>query len=362
MPKSKYFPFGFWNSPTAVAPPTPKLSDGSDGDLVILNGQTVQITAGSIKSYNSIDIQAGGTLEIVGAEAWTQIACRNAFNLDGTIRGRTTENAATYTLGADNWGLGGPYSHTVLQAPGGAGGDSASAPGFPGGSQSNGHGGGGNGHSIADQGSGDPACVPYTQGGDGESDGEGHSTIFQIDTFTCPVLTGFAPGGTSGNGGNGSSGNNAIGISSEAAYFSNTFGGNGGGGGGGAGIGNVFKSAYATAESGAGGGARGAHGRHIFILAEEGISGSGTIDMNGDVGFNGGAMSNLNGGKGGGGAGGSAGRVAIRYPSSKSITATVSTSGGSGGLRSTGGYDDTLTPATDGSNGFSTLVNDIGTY
>ena len=64
---------------------------GDLGDLTILNGETVTISAGSIYDYNDIDIQVGGTLEIddVNNEAnLTEIYAKN-FVIDGQILGRS---------------------------------------------------------------------------------------------------------------------------------------------------------------------------------------------------------------------------------------------------------------------------------
>jgi hypothetical protein len=99
----------------------------------------------------------------------------------------------------------------------------------------------------------------------------------------------------------------------------------------------------------------------VFILAEEGISGTGSIDMSGDSGYNGGGAPvglATQAGGGGGGAGGSAGKVTLRYPVANSITPSVLANGGSGGSSSPGGYFDN---GANGSAGSST-TNDIGTY
>ncbi len=355
MPRRNYFPFAMFGQGSGG--PVAKLSSGADGDLVILNGQTVQINAGVIKSYNSIDIQTGGTLQIIGAEAWTQIACRNTFILDGQIVGFTSEDATTYTLPADNW-LAGLYSHTVLQTNGGAGGNAQDATNYGigyGGAQSGGHGGGGGGQAGS-------SCQASGNGGNGVSNGA-NGGYEDVDTTTCSVGTGGSSGGTGNQGGHGSPGQRAVGsLTSLAACIPLGHGGSGGGGGGGAsGIYN-FKGSWTVFGSGAGGGHRGSHGRHVFILAEEGITGSGTIDMDGENGFSGGGAPSGGtsaGGGGGGGAGGSAGKVAIRYPSGKPLTPSISTNGGSGGSSSPSGYANL---GSGGSNGFNTLVNDIGTY
>jgi len=340
-------PFGF------LAPQTTSLVDGSDGDLVILNGQTVQITAGSIKSYNSIDIQLGGILEIVGAEAITQIGCRNSFICNGIFRGRTTQDVGTKSIGADNW-LGLPWSHTQSQSAGGRGGpgNQSNGGGGNGGNQVNGHAGGGGGFS-----NGVTSCV-QANGGNGNANGANQNIYYNNGICSAAPATSF--GGTGNQGGHGSPGTIANAQTSLAIAISSSYGGNGGGGGGGAGMAEslvIKATTYFSGFSGAGGGARGEHGRHVFILAEKGITGTGIIDFGGGAGYNGGGQIGFhNGGGGGGGAGGAGGAVWIRHFGA-SVTPTIITSGGAGGSRSplnTGGvpgYYYTGNPFADAQNG-----------
>lgn len=358
---AKILPFSF------ITAGRGSLVDGSDGDLVVLNGQTVQLTAGNIYSYNSIDIQVGGVLEIIGAEAITQVGCKNNFICNGTFRGKTTEDVALRSLGSDNW-LGSSYNHTQVQSVGGRGGNSGSSVGVGrsgglGGSQSNGHAGGGGG--SAEGSPSEPVTgAIYTNGGNGQSNGQ--DNIYYMDDFSSPFLTGFGTsfGGIGNQGGHGSPGSPTIGsptVTNTATAFSASSGGNGGGGGGGAGVPSEFTlktdTQYYGGNGGAGGGARGEHGRHVYILAEKGITGSGLIDFAGNPGYNGGGATFFaSSGGGGGGAGGSGGAIWIRHYGD-SITPTITSSAGAGGSRSplnTGGvpgYYYFADPARDPANG-----------
>lgn len=354
-------PFGF------LALQASYISDGSDGDLVILNGQTVNLVGGDIKSYSSIDIQLGGTLNI-GDGSVVQIACQGSFICNGQIRGTTTNNVANISFN-DFW-LVEALSHTHTQSNGGAGGGGSqgNAPGSinlnNGGAQSNGHGGGGGGWN-----GGNLTCLNAGTGGNGQSNG-GAGGHYDTNTLTCyasPHANGGA-GGTGNQGGHGSPGYwSNVGQTSLAAAKANAYGGNGGGGGGGAGaVSGPVKGNYSSFSTGAGGGARGAHGTHVFILAEEGISGTGTINMSGSNGYNGGGLrtsgpSNAghNAGGGGGGAGGSGGAIWIR--TNDSVTPSISSAPGAGGVNSPqhpgGGNNSYVKGGAPGSSGVTGITN-----
>jgi hypothetical protein len=407
MPKRSYFPFGHFNK--GVGGSLPKISDGSDGDLVILNGQTVQITAGGIYSYNSIDIQAGGVLEIVGIEsAVTQVACRNYFICNGTFRGKYTEVAVgNISLPSDNW-LGLSFSHSQSQSNGGWGGcgynasksniagnyitelggiysDIGNSWQGVGGNQFQGNGGGG-GAGNSNDALNDPQ-LPFNSysisGTGGRQYTSAEETTCQLRTIASQngfagSLNGFDGGYSSDVGANQSIDGGAFGGTGGifgnggVAYADGTTspvrtlaqlrtifkGANGAIAGGGAPV-FEFKSSFATVGyPGGAGGSRGEHGRRVFILAEEGISGSGTIDFSGNAGYNatqtyslapGSSGSILNqialvGGGGGGGAGGSGGAVWIRHFGTSTVTPTILSSGGSGGLRSRFNSQFTLAP------------------
>jgi len=112
-----------------------------DGDLIISNGQTVDISSGSVKRYSSLNIESGGTLRIIGNNlALTEIAVNGDVTINGQIIGDgffvgSSINKVSEITGEN-------ISFNILQASGGNGG--ASAPTVRGGgSQHSGNGGGG---------------------------------------------------------------------------------------------------------------------------------------------------------------------------------------------------------------------------
>lgn len=385
------------------------LVDGSDGDLVVLNGQTHQLTAGQIYSFNSIDVQAGGILEIVGIEsAVTQVGCLNSFICNGIFRGKYTEVAVgNVGLGADNW-LGLSFSHSQSQSNGGWGGcgynasksnvggnyitesggiysDIGGAWQGVGGNQFQGNGGGGGAGNATDV-SSDPQS-PFnsynTSGTGGRQYTSAEETTCNLRTIASQngfagSLNGFDGGYSSDVGANQSIDGGAFG--GTGGIFGNggvvyadgttspvrtltqlrtTFkGANGAMGGGGAPVGEFKGSFGPNGYGGGAGGSRGEHGRRVFILAEQGILGSGTIDFAGNAGYNatqtyslaaGSSGSIINqialvGGGGGGGAGGAGGAVWIRHFGTSTVTPTILSGGGSGGLRSRFNSQFTLAP------------------
>lgn len=269
---------------------------GSLGDLVILDGETVNIPAGDIYDYMSIDIQAGGTLNIDATltPELTQIYCKNNFNLDGKITGKRIGNAGTFEKIT---GVGETVEFTIIQNLGGNGqaGNSTS-----GGSGLNGFGGGGGGASGV------------TFGGNGGSGG-------------APGAPGVSTGSSGGTafGGPGGVGNFTLGDGLSNTSFTTSrggqWGGRGGGSGGGGGAAGVFGRAPAVgAYGGAGGGYKGQHGVGLYLYLEGTVSGTGHIDLKGTNGFNGANAITVGqglfgfGGAGGGGAGGSGGTLFVR--------------------------------------------------
>lgn len=298
-----------------------------DGDLLVLNGQTVNIAEGSIKQYKSIQIDAGGILQITGTTgAWTEIGCSGNCIVNGQIiaragyDGTATHNGGTFTK-SSAFGLGN-LSYTIAQQNGGAGanGSFVSATAGIGGSQANGIGGGGAG--------GGP-------GGNGGAGGQNGTS------------SGSYPGGTGGGLGNGG---NSVNDGSNAYPI----GGNGASGGGGGGYtpGGVpipkSLGGGTTSEVAYGGGGAGAykghHGKGLVLYVEGSLSGTGSVICSGRAGFVGGAGVDYSGtggadggggGGGGGGAGGSGGSLILKYGSLVS-TPSVSVSGGAGGAGGAG--------------------------
>lgn len=255
---------------------------GTDGDLV-LDGETLQILAGSVADYNSITIINGGTLEIVndlgsqnGGEIPTIIGCKHDCTLitGGAIRAvqmaqaRFVADAGTYTysktplpsgikktpisfdtilhlggagfgsttfyghgVGGEGGGLGGAGDVSVGEGWGmsGAGGEGSQGGPNPGTDAASG-GFGVNGHKGED-------CVgPGTQnggGGAGATRGYGGGCFYlQVNgTLTVSGVCLLAYGSNGGNGGDG-------GIAGASA--GDAFGGTGGGGGAGSDGGKII--------------------------------------------------------------------------------------------------------------------------
>ena len=90
--------------------------DGSDGDLVVLNGETVTLN-GDLYQYNSIDIQAGGIVNRTVATP-LKIKCLALCNIDGQIdlegQGQTIDKFATsssFNLAYGVWGNAGSWGY-----------------------------------------------------------------------------------------------------------------------------------------------------------------------------------------------------------------------------------------------------------
>ena len=176
----------------------------SEGDLIILNGQTVTFTAPITKTYTSIDIQSGGTLNITGDGNLAQILCSGSFNIDGNIICRATERNGYSYSGTTISGL--PYSHTVTQRIGGTGGNGGNSA-VPstrgiGGSGTNGYGGGGGGGGVTLN------EITVAKGGNGGSNNSSGATGGVVNIGATPAVGGAGGGGnvTNANGGGGANG------------------------------------------------------------------------------------------------------------------------------------------------------------
>jgi hypothetical protein len=313
--------------------------DGSDGDLVINNGQTVTVPEGSVKKYSSINIASGGFLVISGnGGGWTEIGCAGDCVIDGQIIARAgTVGSSTHSSGTfsknSSFGLG-RLNYSITQKIGGRGGDtpgisysysknvpappfgtgrrkktySKSAGGGTGGSQYLGGGGGGAGESYR-VGSGDGAIM--LKGGSG---GRRFSSGFnKTQSGANPYPVAYRSYKFGGSGGSYTKGNNQ----SSGSGGSGWAGGGGGDSGGG------------------GGGYKGIHGKGLVLFVEGTVSGNGSIIASGTNGLNGGnAGSSSSGGRGAGGAGGSGGSVVIRYNGGD--VPFIDVSGGAGGSQGTG--------------------------
>lgn len=310
------------------------LVDGSDGDLVIQSGETYPLAAGSVMKWNSLTIEAGGTLQITGSGI-TELGVRNDLVIDGTIT--MLENWSAGASSKVSEFTGETLTFNMVQSSGGSGGNGSGAtwPGGSGGSGTDGHGGGGGGGGAAG-GNGNP-------GGDGGFGGANGSS----GTGNRTGLGGV--GGATGSNG-GVSDTNRWGVS-----IGGMNGGLGGGSGGGGGGGSAAGNAQGGGGGGGGGGHRGRHGGRLHIYCEGSITGAGNINLNGQAGFNGaiGSGGNTNnggtggaGGSGGGGAGGNGGRLYMRYRIANS-NPTVTTNAATFGFGATGG------PGANGTNGIA---------
>ncbi|MBU0486419.1 MAG: T9SS type A sorting domain-containing protein [Bacteroidetes bacterium] len=117
---------------------------GLDGNLHIQNGETVDIAVGSIKDYNNLTIDSGGTLRVTGnAIDFTMIGVKGNLILNGTIEAKNSTASGNTSVTAPD---GTVLSSTIVQQPGGNGGNGgeiSTLPGGAGGAESNGDGGGG---------------------------------------------------------------------------------------------------------------------------------------------------------------------------------------------------------------------------
>jgi hypothetical protein len=204
----------------------PGIVTGINGALSIANGQTVNILEGGTYQYSSINIAAGGTLQIIGtAGGWTEIGCQGNCAINGTIivraglEGESTSGVGTFTK-TSAFEIG-TLSYTLAQAAGGAGGAGGGGAGFKappntnfggGGAQSAGNGGGG-GIGAAN------GVSPGSPGGGGGAKGN-HGKGLHL----------YVEGTLSGTG--------SINASARAGYNGGSGGGGNGGGGGGGGGGS----------------------------------------------------------------------------------------------------------------------------
>lgn len=262
---------------------------GNDGPLLITNGNTVNLAAGSVMDYSSIQIDVGGTLDI---QTGTDITVLGSLG-DVTINGNITCDGinfygGSYSLNTPNFDgtlTGELVGYSINQQNGGGGGSGGSTP-------------------------------KGANGGGGGSQGYG-----------------------SGGGGGGGSGTNGINQQSNG-------GGGGTGGpltGGGGGAGGLVDNAQGG--NGGTGGTSGLHGQALYIKTRGSILGTGAILMNGSNGNNGGggaagSSSGADaggGGGGGGGSGGNGGNIWLRYQGTNAGTVSLQVYAGGGGGGGGGG-------------------------
>lgn len=304
---------------TIATPSGPWPSNPVDGDLII-NGTTVTLTDGAVKTYRDIQIINNGALVIQGS---VQVGWTRNFTLDvtGSIDGDLNHspgdngysggNPSLYTFGPYTTPAGEVYSYDVTGAIGGAGGDNALNTSV-GGAQYQGNGGGG--ASDSDGG---------TQAG-AASGGEGASSSF---------------GAVGGSGGSA----DTAGGDGESSMFATA----GGGGGGGAGTG-LPSQGILYLKGGAAAVVLSCVG-FISFVGSDGRGGGGGGPGGGNPGV-------INSGGGGGSAGGFAGKMIVKIPAAQvaawnPITDfSGGTGGAGGGAGSSGGADPGFSGA-DGGNG-----------
>ena len=295
---------------------------GSMGDLIISNGETVNLDGGAIYDYNNVEIDSGCKLVFTGNTVnFTILGIKGNFSCGAgaIIECKNSSAIGTCSITTPD---GVSLSKTITQSNGGNGGAGGGDYHGNGGLQNNGVGGGG--------------------GGGGDTSGKNGGA-----------------GGSAGVGGTGGGGGGAGGVVSETVTnggYQN--GGNGGSGGGGGAVVDSDSDGF----GGGGGGNKGTHGKNIYIRCNGYFDGTNlTIDVSGSNGQNGGngggVSSGPAGGGGGGGAGGSGGNVIIYYITGQYTAPTFILTAGTKGLKGVKGtWSPFGTPAVDGSDGQNGII------
>ena len=104
---------------------------GKDGNLVVNNGETHNLTSGSIYDFANVTINTGGILQIVGDDLnFTMLGIRGNLILNGGIRlDPTSSTGSVSNTTPDKVSV----SATISQAAGGAGGAGSAKAGGAGG-------------------------------------------------------------------------------------------------------------------------------------------------------------------------------------------------------------------------------------
>jgi hypothetical protein len=321
------------------------VSAASHGDLIVGPGQTVQVPANGKRQYGDIIVEAGGTLEIADGGGILELEALGNCVINGTILGRQGKH--TGGTWSSTSVLSEALVHAITQKAGGAGGT------------------GENGPATA------PLREPVSGGNyNGTAVNSSYCTIdgyydefwwngvdlnatnnqYNVGTTQLVASDGWtyhrgasagqnthlglggyqiyrtrpgsaSPAGTGGatafgNGGGGGRSGKFVGLNGGAAI--DVTAGIGAGSFTGATVYGAAGASSAIPSEAAGGGFRGAHGQAIYIKASR-IQGSGTINVSGQNGGNGGAGGEYlsegelyANGSGGGGAGGDGGKVWLR--------------------------------------------------
>jgi hypothetical protein len=232
----------------------PQWPDGADGDLHIVNGQNLHISEGFTGNYNSITIDAGGTLTVDAnaGNGWVMLGCVNNCVINGSIIARQDPALTPATFNATDPN-GYAISYSVPAVIGGAGGADGSGAGGAGQSSGNGGAGGnsgaggGTGGTHGLNGLGIYLLIKGNITGTGTINVSG--TTGTAGTSGGSVTScGQTGGGGGGGGGGGTGGKILIRALSGALSWSPTiniaFGGGGGGGGGGLGWVDEVNTSY----------------------------------------------------------------------------------------------------------------------
>ena len=299
--------------------------DGSDGDLVIHNGETVSLPVPvphqSVveMQYSSILIEAGGTLTCAEPNAGLVLRCKGDCTIQGTIdqSGKAPKtnpnNAYDYPeeLVCGNGGKGGDAGGSAPSNGGRTGGAGMTARPYGGGYSGGGAGGrghqnyGGYGGSVADLTVDVPDSSLFKGGAGGRSGAAGNGSY----------------GGGGGAGGNGNS-------SGGGATNTGPAGGTGPGANGGGALTNTGNS----------GGAGNIGGGVVLLYVGGNLSLEGTINCNGGNGGNAGSeRANLSEYCGGGGGGAGGGAIYVVHNGTISNTASLQVNGGAAGTKGTSG-------------------------
>jgi hypothetical protein len=98
---------------------------GTEGDLLVLNGQTRVLGGGLVHDFQNCQIDAGAVLEIAATSAWTVLGCRGNLVLNGQIVARKFTAFESGELEVETLdGL--SLSADFIQTEGGRGGNSNS--------------------------------------------------------------------------------------------------------------------------------------------------------------------------------------------------------------------------------------------
>lgn len=359
------------------------VSGASHGDLYVAAGQTVSMPSNGFRQYGDFVIDSGGTLQLEDGGGILEIEVLSNCIINGTILGKQGKHlGGTWSKISS---LGENLSFTITQKAGGNGGEGEAqfsiqpqsiisagrlnsttiAFGQPGATANYKvmpteiwnaiqpgdiftlHGnatatGGENytfvdstphNYTVASKGTFSSIYYTITFLEDVTVEAQNCRADFNVNIETAAGLGGLSAFGNGGGGGRAAAfiplnGDNAIdvhaGTGAGASNYADEYGENG-------------PDSTATLY-GAGGGFRGAHGQAIYIKATQ-IQGSGTIDVSGQKGGDGGAGNEyLSGGElfangsGGGAAGGNGGKVWLRAHTGTPAL-TINTIGGEKGVR-----------------------------